>query len=354
LNTAGGCAGALFSTSGQMAEWYHAIMSGQVLSAASFSELTHFIQTGIIYYDYGLGIARETTIGKTYWGHGGTTWGYKSKMIYDTCMQVAVCGLANSFPAGMDGVTFILYRVLYEHLPSCGSAINGSTTVCQGDEGIIYTVDPIANATSYDWTLPPDMSGSSATNSILVTIDSNAVSGNITVQGLNTYGNGAASTLSIIVNPKPPTPLITQSGNQLQSDAPAGNQWYNSNGLIPGETDSTFILTGDGDYYVIVTLSGCSSDTSNILHAVFDGTNEVSRVVKIALYPDPFTSELNIQLPGNITTAEFVLSNFFGIVLCTGVLKEKDFIQTATLPSGIYFLKLSINGETEIRKIVKQ
>lgn len=115
LNTAVGEAGALFSTSGNMAEWYSALFSGQVLNPASLAELTDFMPTQSATYDYGLGLARETTQGRTYWGHGGSTWGYKSKMIYDTCMNVAVCGLANSFPAGMDKV--LLYRSVINHSP---------------------------------------------------------------------------------------------------------------------------------------------------------------------------------------------------------------------------------------------
>lgn len=119
LNTAVGEAGALFSTSGNMAEWYSALFSGQVLSPASMAELTDFMPTQSATYDYGLGLARETTQGRTYWGHGGSTWGYKSKMIYDTCMNVTVSGLANSFPAGMDGVLFLLYRSVINHYAPC-------------------------------------------------------------------------------------------------------------------------------------------------------------------------------------------------------------------------------------------
>lgn len=119
LNTAVGEAGALYSTSGNMAEWYSALFSGQVLNPASLAELTDFMPTQSATYDYGLGLARETTQGRTYWGHGGSTWGYKSKMIYDSCMNVAVCGLANSFPAGMDGVLFLLYRSVINHYAPC-------------------------------------------------------------------------------------------------------------------------------------------------------------------------------------------------------------------------------------------
>ncbi len=130
INTAGGCAGALFSTAGEMVQWYHALFNGQIINAASLDELSNFVSTTSSTYNYGLGLARETTVGMTYWGHGGSIWGYKSKMIYDTCNNVVVCGLTNSFPAGMDGITFILYKVTLNFLSPCqlvtGAAENES------------------------------------------------------------------------------------------------------------------------------------------------------------------------------------------------------------------------------------
>jgi CubicO group peptidase (beta-lactamase class C family) len=167
LNTAGGCAGSLFSTSGEMAQWYHALMSGQILNATSMANLTTFIATPTS-YTYGLGLEKQTFFGHIIWGHGGSTWGYKSRMVYDPCTGAVVCGLVNSWPAGSDGVTLILYKVLVTVLPGCPGAIIGATTACQGQSIITYTVPPIPNATSYSWTLPSGATGTSTTNTILV------------------------------------------------------------------------------------------------------------------------------------------------------------------------------------------
>lgn len=200
LNTAGGCAGALFSTSGDMVKWYNALMTGQVISPASFAELTNFINTFGPPYTYGLGLERQTWWGHDTYGHGGSTWGYKSRMLYDPCMGAAVCGLANSHPAGMDGVTLILFRVLVNHIPGCPGAITGATTVCQGQNNVTYTTPAIPNAATYVWTLPSGATGTSSTNSITVNYGASAVSGDITVSGNNTYGVGNISTLNIMVN----------------------------------------------------------------------------------------------------------------------------------------------------------
>ena len=209
LNTAGGAAGALFSTSSEMAQWYHALFSGQVLNATSMANLTTFVPTPTA-YTYGLGLENQNWWGRVTWQHGGSTWGYKSRMIYDPCNEYVVCGLVNSWPAGMDGVTLLLYKVLVDVLPGCPGAITGDATVCQGQNAVTYTVPPIAHATSYSWTLPNGVTGTSATNSITVTIGASAVSGNITVKGVNTYGNGGTAKLALTVYP---TPIITGINN---------------------------------------------------------------------------------------------------------------------------------------------
>jgi len=90
-------------------------------------------------------------------------------------------------------------------IPLVGSAgpIAGDTVVCNGQAGVVYSVDPIANATSYTWTLPPGATGSSTGTSISVTFSLTASSGNISVKGANSCGTGTPSFKFIHVNPYP-------------------------------------------------------------------------------------------------------------------------------------------------------
>jgi hypothetical protein len=85
-------------------------------------------------------------------------------------------------------------------MPFAAGAIVGASIVCQGQSAVTYTIPVISNATSYLWTLPSGFTGTSTTNSITVDYASNAVSGDITVCGVNASGNGTASTLSVTVN----------------------------------------------------------------------------------------------------------------------------------------------------------
>jgi len=96
-----------------------------------------------------------------------------------------------------------IFAITVNLLPSYTGTITGLTTVCQGQNAVIYTVPAIANATSYIWTLPFSATGISTTNSITVNFGANAVAGNITVKGHNACGNGDSAILAINVNPLP-------------------------------------------------------------------------------------------------------------------------------------------------------
>ncbi len=88
-------------------------------------------------------------------------------------------------------------------LPAAAGTIYGRTKVCQGETSITYYVLQVNYATSYIWTLPDGATGTSSTNSITVDYSMTAVSGDITVRGVNSYGEGAVSTQAITVNQFP-------------------------------------------------------------------------------------------------------------------------------------------------------
>lgn len=111
-------------------------------------------------------------------------------MVYDPATGAAVAGLTNSWPSGVDGVTVLLYKVLVDRLPSAASTITGVASVCAGERDVVFTTPPIAGATSYEWTLPQGAQGASTTTSITVQFSDSAESGNVTVRGVNQFGEG--------------------------------------------------------------------------------------------------------------------------------------------------------------------
>jgi hypothetical protein len=88
-------------------------------------------------------------------------------------------------------------------LPDAAGTISGSASVCPSTSGT-YSTSSISNATDYSWSY----SGMGATltptgNSVSIAFAAGATSGDLSVYGVNSCGNGISSTLPITVSPLP-------------------------------------------------------------------------------------------------------------------------------------------------------
>jgi hypothetical protein len=239
-------------------------------------------------------------------------------------------------------------------LPNNAGAITGVTTVCQGQNSEIYTVPTIDNAATYIWTLPAGAAGTSSTNEISVHFGASAIPGNITVNGSNSCGYSAISTLAITVNVKPEAPTITQNVNILHSNALNGNQWYNSSQLINAAVNQDYTVMSNDLYYDIVSIDGCNSEPSNSINVVTIGVDITSNNKSIEVYPNPVSNELTIEVKGSADRTDFEILNLAGQIVFKGSVLERTVVQTTTFPSGLYIIKLE-NGKTfEFKKIVKE
>lgn len=157
-------------------------------------------------------------------------------------------------------------------LPGAAGAITGSASVCQGSTAISYSVASVSNASGYNWTLPTGATITSGanTNNITVSFSASALSGNITVNGTNACGSGAAALRSVLVNPTPSVPVITAAGSlsicsggsvnlQVTTAPGVSYQWRRNGAAISGATGSTYLATQAGNYDVVATPTGVSS-----------------------------------------------------------------------------------------------
>ncbi|HPS10894.1 MAG TPA: T9SS type A sorting domain-containing protein [Paludibacteraceae bacterium] len=123
--------------------------------------------------------------------------------------------------------------------PAAAGNISGPSTLCRGSNNVTYSVPEIGNATSYIWTLPAGVTGSSTTNTILCHFGEGAASGNITVRGHSACGDGASSQLSVTVNQLP--------GNNLSWPVNYDAHAVFTTGLnVPNQ----MVLNASGDIYV--------------------------------------------------------------------------------------------------------
>ncbi len=86
-------------------------------------------------------------------------------------------------------------------IPEAAGAISGQDTVCMGTGNLVYTVPVITGATGYVWSLPAGVTvtAGSGTSQVTLQYGATAQSGDISVKGTNSCGEGVASVLAVNV-----------------------------------------------------------------------------------------------------------------------------------------------------------
>lgn len=270
--------------------------------------------------------------------------------------------MTSNAPCVMNGntATSNTITMIVNPLPAAAGNITGPATLCAGTMQVEYSVDAIIGANSYSWVVPTGatITSGSGTNAITVDFSLNAVSGTVEVFGTNSCGNGTASPLyNVTVNAIPPTPVITQSGNILTSNAPSGNQWYKDGVIIVGAVSQSITILEDGTYSDMVTLNGCSSQVSNtivIIHTSISNTD----VQMVNVYPNPTSGMfwLSIKSPGTTVFDMQVLNSFGAVVFKTDKLEVngsfKQYFDLHDLAVGVYTLNLRSDSQRITKKIV--
>ena len=172
-----------------------------------------------------------------------------------------------------------------------------------------------------------------------------------TIAGGSANGCDSIVTLDLTIN----NVDVSVSSNEPTLSATAINatyQWIdcdNENAPISGETNQSFTATANGSYAVIVTQNGCA-DTSLCIDVSTIGIDELTKELKLVVYPNPSKSIFNVSYNGDNMT-EFTVCDLAGRTLKTGyLLNGNNLIELDSEPKGIYILKI----ESEIVKLVKQ
>jgi hypothetical protein len=240
--------------------------------------------------------------------------------------------------------------------------ITGFPEVCQGMTYVEYFIVPVQYATSYTWTIPPGASIAygANTNQVFVDFGTSAASGNLTVFASNSCGAGAVSpAYAVTVHPKPPTPVVTASGNTLTSSAPAGNQWFRNGAPVSGATSQVYIVPASqpGWYRTVVELGACYSDSSNKVYVAGVGVEE-NAILSFRVYPVPSKGEITAEISSTEGgTYRIQVYNTLGVQVyesadfrVSGI--HREIIDLQQLPDGLYSVAFISDGRKAVRKVV--
>lgn len=163
--------------------------------------------------------------------------------------------------------------------PSEPAAISGPSGVCRGDNNVVFTATPVAGATSYVWTLPNGMTGSSSSASITVNVGNTFSTSSVCVRAVNACGQSNNTCVSITRATAKPTlpsnisgPLSICDGSvQTYSVTAISNAssftWTIPSGatLVSGQGTNSIMVSFANNFsqgYIRVKASNCYGSSS--------------------------------------------------------------------------------------------
>ena len=179
----------------------------------------------------------------------------------------------------------------------------------------------------------------------MVTIDS-VINPKITIHN---FGDTTLSLIPVVYKVNSQTPI---SENWSGSLAPADSVIYSFATTFIAPSGTSFNLCA---YTKLTTDQDTLNDkTCIIVNLTPNGIIENNVISNISIYPNPTKGELTIET--NLNTAQrFEIVNLIGQTVYTNIInKNKTTVNTSAFANGVYFIKLSSNKETVVRKFVKE
>ncbi len=241
--------------------------------------------------------------------------------------------------------------------PLSGVASATPPEICEGDNTQLHAYASGGSGSySYEWTPTTGLSDPTITDPIASPLTTTTYT--VTIDD----GNATVSDqISVTVNPVLNTPTVSQVDDHLVSDASAGNQWYDSNGLIPGATGQTFYPAATGNYHVKVNNEfGCASEPSNVIYFVYTGINNQNEQNLFRIYPNPvvdyFSIEYTLTKESKVTIMLYSQLGTISKLLVdhkkqTNGFYKLDFHKNE-LQTGVYYVRLICGNTSKIEKIV--
>jgi hypothetical protein len=157
--------------------------------------------------------------------------------------------------------------------------------------------------------------------------------------------------------PLPPKPNVLRVNDSLLSSAPAGTQWYLVGfGPFPNGNLQNFVPNTAGSYYVIVTVNGCSSVSSDTIAFVGSSVQTVNASLPVTIWPNPSSGIFSVKLEENLNAEEtrFEMLDLSGRRLMSetqGAVSLPYTIHAEGLAEGMYLLRVVRGNRTAIVRV---
>ncbi|MCK6692789.1 MAG: T9SS type A sorting domain-containing protein, partial [Thermoanaerobaculia bacterium] len=240
--------------------------------------------------------------------------------------------------------------------PAQPENILGPTTVCPGTANI-FSVPPVAGATSYSWAFPAsDWIGSSASNSILTTAgEKNVV---IYVSANNNCGSSPIQTLTVTVNPTPTVnfgmdTVVLQSGQPLVPNVSGEGlkfMWSTK------ETTATILVDSMQMYSVTVTNNVECTDSASVYVIIVTTSGNLNEIHNLFISPNPTNDFLKIRCEESPVRWIEIIDALGKTIVRDEIPIEKGeerIINLELLAPGIYYLQLTGTKFTATVPIIK-
>ncbi len=149
----------------------------------------------------------------------------------------------------------------------------------------------------------------------------------------------------ILFKSVPVKPNVTASGSLFTSNAPYGNQWYNTAGILSGDTGVTYTASAANVYYSIVTVNGCSSDSSNNITYPATGVVRPEQSMQVLVYPNPNNGDFTLACNSCPSSGSYniLLTDYCGKQLLRESVADLSSvrIRNSGLAAGLYLLSVT-------------
>ncbi|HMJ70737.1 MAG TPA: T9SS type A sorting domain-containing protein [Cyclobacteriaceae bacterium] len=192
-------------------------------------------------------------------------------------------------------------------------------------------------------------------------VDGNLATGDV-IKSVKSYTAGCNGPVGVSSNSinmtvkTPQKPVVTVTPNILSSTPAMAYQWYFNDGSINGAAAQTYQMTKNGVYKVRTTdNSGCFAFSDEIKN-LYVGLEDEYASAQISIFPNPAMNELTLQITDDLVSqgcSYSVLNELGQPVVATQTAGTTNRISLTGRAPGLYLVRLTLNGETIVRRFLK-